>query len=183
MSHDGDHYLVAKTNTRFCDCWFLPSRAHRRIPIVFAYPSQKTFLQATVVFAPEVEDTIGVDDDFSFGFSYSYDIDDTGFSNDWETSSELYFPWEDVMTETDLVALAESLTMALDDGSTTGDIIVAVTLDGASVLPAASGPTEHTAAMVVGYAGAPEVSFCFRVFHTTITVCVGWLRSFSDGIY
>lgn len=110
-----------------------------------------------MVFAPEVDDIFEPDDDLSMSFSYSYDIDDTDFSDDWESSSELYFPWEDVLTEADLIALAESLTMALDDGSTMGDIIVAVTLDGASVLPAASGPAKHTAAMVIGYAGAPEV--------------------------
>lgn len=110
-----------------------------------------------MVFAPEVEGIFDFDDEFSLGFSYSYDMDNTDFSDDWESSSELYFPWEEVITETDLEALAEALTMALDDGSTMGDIIVAITLDGAAVLPAALGPSKHTAAMVIGYDGAPEV--------------------------
>lgn len=118
---------------------------------------QKTFLQATVVFAPEVQDTS--DDDFSFGFSYSYelDMDDGEFSDDWVTAADLYLPWADVMTETDLAALAESLAIGLDAGSTTGDIIVAETVD-VSAISAATGPSQHAAAMVVNYDGAPEVS-------------------------
>lgn len=59
--------------------------------------------------------------------------------------------------QTDLVALAESLAMGLASGSTTGDIIVAEVVDASSTIPNAVEPTEHTAAIVVNFAGAPEV--------------------------
>lgn len=126
---------------------------------------QKTFLQATVVFAPGVVDTL--DEGFgegSFSYSYSYETEFYGFDDDWDQEdsdgiiSAFYLPWEDALTESDVVALVEVLTMGLEDGATSGDIIVASTLDGADTIPIASGPTANTAAMVVGYSSSPEVS-------------------------
>lgn len=107
------------------------------------------------MFAPEVQDIF--DDDFSMSFSYDYDYDDCGFGDDGDSDTDFYLPWQDVMTGTDLVALAEALAMGLDEGSTMGDIIVTEIVDGSAVVPTAIGPTANTAALVVGYAGHPEV--------------------------
>lgn len=62
------------------------------------------------------------------------------------------------MVQTDLVALAESLTMGLDAGSTTGEIIVVEAIMGDEIVPVSGGPPEHTAAVVLGYPGTPEVN-------------------------
>ena len=50
--------------------------------------------------------------------------------------------------------------MGLDTGATMGEVIVAETYDASSVsvLPTAVEPTQHTAAIVTGFSGAPEVS-------------------------
>ena len=61
------------------------------------------------------------------------------------------------MVQTDLIALAESLAMGLDAGSTTGDIIVFEAIMGDEIVPVSGGPPKHTAAAVLGYPGTPEV--------------------------
>ena len=63
------------------------------------------------------------------------------------------------LAQTDLVALAESLAMGLDTGATFGEVIVVETIDvsTSAVIPTAVEPTEHTAAIVIGYTAPPEV--------------------------
>ena len=109
-----------------------------------------------MVFAPEVLDG---ETDFSFSFSFSFGWEDDYYTtDDWSTDTDFFvFPWEDVMTQTDVVALAEALTLALDVGSTTGDIIVVEAFSGSDIIPVSGGPMEHSAAMVLGYPSAPEV--------------------------
>ncbi|CAM9925669.1 unnamed protein product, partial [Laminaria digitata] len=117
--------------------------------------TQKTFLQATVVFAPEVLDD---EDEVGFSFSFSFGLEDDYPTDNWNTdTADFFFPWEDVMVQTDLIALAEALTMGLDAGSTTGNIIVVEAIMGGEIVPMSGGPPEHTAAVVLGYPGTPEV--------------------------
>lgn len=63
------------------------------------------------------------------------------------------------LAQADLFALAESLAMGLDTGATMGEVIVAETMDASAtaVIPTAVEPTEHTAAIITRYTGAPEV--------------------------
>lgn len=63
--------------------------------------------------------------------------------------------------QTDLVALAESLTMGLGEGATAGTTIVVEIIETVGttevVIPEAIEPTEHSAAIVTGYTRNPEV--------------------------
>eukprot|EP00752_Nemacystus_decipiens_P003780 g3480.t1 len=139
--------------------------------------TQQTFLQPTVVFAPQVQDT--VIDDFDDGiFSLSFDFDEVP-DDDWTSSTGFEFPWEDVMTQTDLVALAESLAIGLDTGATMGDVLVAETIDAtaSAVIPTAVEPTEHTAALVTGYSGPPE-DIMFELFSKNWAY--GYVTNFAD---
>lgn len=73
-----------------------------------------------------------------------------------------------LFAQTDLVALAESLAMGLDTGATMGEVLVAETFDASAtaVIPTAVEPTEHTAAILTGYSGAPEVRSVFPRLRT-----------------
>ncbi|CAB1120657.1 unnamed protein product [Ectocarpus sp. CCAP 1310/34] len=138
--------------------------------------TQKTFLQPTVVFAPEVQD---YSDGFESSYSFSYDFveDDWYSTNNWDSTTNFELPWEDVMTETDLVALAESLTVGLGDGATAGEIVVAEAMDGGSIIPEAPEPNESTAALITGYAGAPE-DVMFDLF--TKNWAYGYVTNYDD---
>ncbi|CAM9258258.1 unnamed protein product [Pylaiella littoralis] len=143
--------------------------------------TQKTFLQPTVVFSPEVQDTVmdDFDDSFSFSFDcdYEYDGKKRRSLHDWSSGTGFVFPWEDVLVETDLVALAESLAMGLASGSTTGKIIVAEVIDASATIPDAIEPTENTAAIIINSAEAPE-DVMFELF--TKNWEYGYVTDFSD---
>lgn len=78
--------------------------------------------------------------------------------------------------------------MGLDTGATMGEVLVAETLDASATIPTAVEPNQHTAAIVTGYSGPPEVMsaifqcillYCLfsGLFWTT---CTCWLRYTPD---